>query len=145
MWLKDIFPQIPKFMRLRTRQKRHMGQRCTLDQSLKMASSVMRPSNSQSKKDLELEDRPTYLWTDSEIVLNWINSQSSVYQTFVANRIAAIHELSIAEQWRHVKSKENPADILSRGLAPSKLAASTLWFYGPLFCMDGRIFGQNDN
>lgn len=89
------------------------------------------------KSDLNLKNTPTYLWTDSEIVLAWINSKSSSYQTFVANRISAIQELSIAEQWRHVKSKENPADIISRGLSPSNLAASTLWFYGPIF-LHGR-------
>lgn len=89
------------------------------------------------KKDLKLENTPTYFWTDSEIVLAWINSPSASYQTFVANRISTIQELSLAEQWRHVSSKDNPADLISRGLSPKKFTKCTLWFFGPIF-LHGR-------
>lgn len=74
------------------------------------------------RKDLKLEDAPTSFWNDSEIVLVWINSESCFYQILVANRIPAIQEISLAEQWRHVKSKDNPSDVLSRGLAQNKLS-----------------------
>ena len=89
------------------------------------------------KNDIQVKDQPVFLWTDSEIVLSWINAQSFNFKTFVANRIATIQSLTLPEQWRHVKSKDNPADILSRGLSATKLSACTLWFYGPLF-LHGR-------
>lgn len=76
---------------------------------------------------------PIWFWTDSEIVLSWIHSSSALYNTFVANRISIIQETTRAEQWRHVSSKNNPADILSRGISPKALKDCTLWFYGPLF------------
>lgn len=85
------------------------------------------------KKCLQFENTPAYFWTDSEIVLAWINSTSTNFQTFVGNRIAAIQRLSLSQQWRHVKSKENPADPLSRGILPGSLSSCNLWFYGPPF------------
>ncbi|XP_058984316.1 uncharacterized protein LOC131805086 [Musca domestica] len=85
------------------------------------------------KNDLMLQNSPMFLWTDSEIVLAWIKSRSNVYKTFVANRVSTIQNLTLPEQWNHVKSKENPADILSRGLSPADLSKCRLWFHGPVF------------
>jgi hypothetical protein len=73
------------------------------------------------------------LWTDSTIVLSWIRSQSAQMKVFVANRIAEIHELTNVDDWRHIASEENPADIVSRGLLPDQLQQSNLWWFGPTF------------
>ncbi|XP_037942534.1 uncharacterized protein LOC119675408 [Teleopsis dalmanni] len=89
------------------------------------------------KSDLQEKDQPVFLWTDSEIVLSWVNSQSSSFQTFVANRVARIQTLTLSEQWRHVRSKDNPADVLSRGLLAKALSTCALWFQGPFF-LHGR-------
>ncbi|XP_075150529.1 uncharacterized protein LOC142224632 [Haematobia irritans] len=83
--------------------------------------------------DLNIQNESVYLWTDSEIVLSWINAQSSSLKTFVANRLSAIQSLSIRNQWRHVRSIDNPADIVSRGLPAVDLPKCQLWFHGPLF------------
>ncbi|XP_075162846.1 uncharacterized protein LOC142235479 [Haematobia irritans] len=85
------------------------------------------------KRDLDMMTVPTYYWTDSTIVLNWINSRSSSLHTFVANRIASIQDNTTPEQWRHVSSKDNPADIISRGLDPHQLPQTTQWMHGPFF------------
>ncbi|XP_075167640.1 uncharacterized protein LOC142239748 [Haematobia irritans] len=58
---------------------------------------------------------------------------SSSFQTFVANRIASIQDNTTPEQWRHVSSKDNPADIISRGLDPHQLPQTTQWMHGPFF------------
>lgn len=84
------------------------------------------------KADLHLTS-PVWFWTDSEIVLSWLNSSSSLFNTFVANRISLIQEATQAEQWRHVSSRCNPADVLSRGMSPTALKECSLWFYGPPF------------
>lgn len=84
------------------------------------------------KIDLSWQNK-CFLWTDSSIVLGWINSTSTNYQTFVANRVAAIQSKSIPSQWRHVPTKENPADLISRGVQPQKFKECSLWFYGPIF------------
>ncbi|XP_075150806.1 uncharacterized protein LOC142224913 [Haematobia irritans] len=85
------------------------------------------------KNDLDMMTTPTYYWTDSTIVLNWINSRSSSFHTFVANRIASIQDNTTPEQWRHVSSKDNPADIISRGSDPHQLKQTTQWMLGPFF------------
>ncbi|XP_037931191.1 uncharacterized protein LOC119666002 [Teleopsis dalmanni] len=85
------------------------------------------------KKDLEYEHHPIYMWTDSEITLHWINSEPSTFQTFVAHRISKIQQLTLKEQWRHVNTKQNPADLLSRGVDPIYIQKNAMWFYGPLF------------
>lgn len=60
-----------------------------------------------------------YYWTDSKIVLAWIDAPARKWHVFVANRVNEIHSSSSPSEWQHVASKENPADLISRGLLPS--------------------------
>ncbi|XP_018374037.1 PREDICTED: uncharacterized protein LOC108768190, partial [Trachymyrmex cornetzi] len=57
-----------------------------------------------------------HLWTDSTIVTCWIRSCSRQWSQFVANRVAEIQRLTNIDSWKHVPSKENPADLLSRDI-----------------------------
>ena len=70
-------------------------------------------------------------WTDSMIVLAYIQGDSRRFKTFVANRVSLIRENSTPEQWCHIDGNDNPADILSRGCNASALP--TVWFEGPRF------------
>ncbi|KAJ8950672.1 hypothetical protein NQ314_007802 [Rhamnusium bicolor] len=47
------------------------------------------------------------------------------------NRVAQIQELTNQGEWFHVKSIDNPSDILSRGLIPNKLIDCQKWWQGP--------------
>ncbi|XP_037931020.1 uncharacterized protein LOC119665841 [Teleopsis dalmanni] len=85
------------------------------------------------KLDLGYQDKATYFWTDSQIVFSWINNHPGKLPVYVAHRIVKILRLTIPEQWRHVPSKQNPADILSRGLKPREFSSCYMCFYGPLF------------
>ncbi|GBN03968.1 hypothetical protein AVEN_20935-1 [Araneus ventricosus] len=71
------------------------------------------------------------LWTDSKIVLAWLNMQPHMLKTFVSNRVAKIQSLCSNSQWRHVSSKCNPADVLSRGADAKDLRDNDLWWQGP--------------
>jgi hypothetical protein len=62
-----------------------------------------------------------FMESDSMVVLAWLNNSPNTWQTFVANRTAEIQELTAIAEWRHVKGKENPADLVSRGLSPREL------------------------
>ncbi|KAH9638987.1 hypothetical protein HF086_000913 [Spodoptera exigua] len=53
-------------------------------------------------------------WTDSSIALTWLASRYDKLETFVANRVGAILELTELSDWRHVPTASNPADIASR-------------------------------
>lgn len=48
----------------------------------------------------------------------------------MANRVAAIQELMPPGQWRYVSTLENPADLATRGISPSDLENSQLWWTG---------------
>ncbi|XP_055390589.1 uncharacterized protein LOC129619372 [Condylostylus longicornis] len=88
---------------------------------------------SKVKKALEITIDETYLWTDSQIVLSWIKGEPSSFKTYVAHRLVVIHEKSTINQWNYVATKNNPADIISRGMSASRLIDSELWFQGPKF------------
>lgn len=85
------------------------------------------------KSSLDLAGVRVFLWSDSTITLSWIISSSRRWTVFVANRVGEIQRLTDPENWRHVTSRNNPADILSRGLLPNELIDSSLWWHGPSF------------
>nr|XP_041633398.1 uncharacterized protein LOC121503234 [Drosophila kikkawai] len=73
----------------------------------------------------------SFLWTDSTIVLAWLNKPPCQWTTFVANRVTKIAQNTDASQWSHVRSEHNPADLASREVAAEELATSELWWHGP--------------
>ena len=82
-------------------------------------------------KDLQIPTPHLYAWTDSTIVLGWLNNSAGNWKIFVSNRISQVLSVIPSSQWRHVPSLENPADHASRGLLPSDLLQSKLWWEGP--------------
>ncbi|GFT39889.1 integrase catalytic domain-containing protein [Trichonephila clavipes] len=64
-------------------------------------------------------------------VLSWLSGHPRQWKTFVANRTSEIIEVLPTKHWRHVPSKENPADIASRGIDPKCLPDCKLWWQGP--------------
>ncbi|GFY36513.1 integrase catalytic domain-containing protein [Trichonephila clavipes] len=86
---------------------------------------------------------PVYLWSDSTIVLAWIQKESNLLKTFVANRFATIQHLTNIEQWHHVSSEQNPADLVSRGLDPSSFHNNSLWCNGPTFLATKEFSERN--
>ncbi|XP_066261359.1 uncharacterized protein [Euwallacea similis] len=71
------------------------------------------------------------LWCDSSVVLGWLKISPNLLKTFVNTRVAEIQAITHDYVWRHVPSKDNPADLLSRGLTPSQMLESEMWFHGP--------------
>ncbi|XP_008189037.1 uncharacterized protein LOC103311234 [Acyrthosiphon pisum] len=72
-----------------------------------------------------------YFWSDSSIVIAWITSPSTRWQTFVAHRVGEIHDLSSVNEWHHVGTKDNPADIISRGCSTKEIINSSIWWHEP--------------
>ncbi|XP_076384099.1 uncharacterized protein LOC143261867 [Megalopta genalis] len=99
---------------------------------LELCGAVLLSSLYQTvRKAITYDIRDVSFWTDSTIVLNWLNKQPSTLKTFVANRVANIQGKTKPSSWRHVKSRDNPADLLSRGTTPTQFLGSTLWRHGP--------------
>jgi hypothetical protein len=70
-------------------------------------------------------------WTDSKVALYWITQQEKEWKQYVQSRVEEIRSLVPAEHWCHCPGAENPADIPSRGILPTELASSELWWSGP--------------
>lgn len=87
------------------------------------------------KKELELELKESVFWTDSTAVIKYLNSETTRFKTFVANRVTAILQHSQPCQWRYVNSTSNPADCVSRGLAADAFLRCEEWLSGPNFIL----------
>jgi len=72
-------------------------------------------------------------WTDSAVALAWIRGISSQWTTYVSNRVSEIQIVTEGMNWRHVRTKNNPADLVSRGITATDLKRSTFWWNGPTF------------
>lgn len=86
---------------------------------------------SKVKDSLQFSFKNEYYWSDSTITIAWISGVATRWRTFVANRVAEIQRLTAGNQWRHVSSHDNPADLISRGATPSALINNNLWWCGP--------------
>lgn len=82
-------------------------------------------------KACEWEDCRYFLWSDSSIVLHWLKKQPCELKTYVGNRVKKIQKCMKSHAWRHVSSQDNPADLVSRGMAASDFINNRLWLNGP--------------
>ena len=84
-------------------------------------------------KELNLQVDGTFSWSGSMTSLQYIKNQTRHFQTFVANRVAEIHESTTPEQWHHVPGSMNPADEGSQGVTIQHFQPGCQWWSGPCF------------
>lgn len=84
------------------------------------------------KEQLQMENIQEFYWTDSKVVLAYINNDAKRFQVYVSNRVQKIRDYTEPQQWFYVPTDMNPADLASRGATPQQLANSC-WFDGPEF------------
>ncbi|XP_045446386.1 uncharacterized protein LOC123654528 [Melitaea cinxia] len=82
---------------------------------------------------MNIERNQLHAFTDSEVVLAWLNNHPSRWKTFVANRVSEILQILDTHHWSHVTTKKNPVDCASRGISPAELSEMAIWFEGPEF------------
>ena len=68
---------------------------------------------------------------DSRIVQDMILKESYGYNTFAGLRVAEIQMKTDVTSWYHIPSKENIADILTKGSVPDCLEQGSIWQSGP--------------
>jgi hypothetical protein len=81
------------------------------------------------KNQLRVPIANMYLWSDSKCVLSWIDSKKNL-SVFVKNRVSEIKENSEIK-YEYIPTKENVADLASRGTTLNKLSKTNLWWHGP--------------
>lgn len=82
-------------------------------------------------QDREITVDDKLLFTDSSVVLAWLNTPSYKLKTFVATRVTKILDTVSSKSWFHVSGECNPSDICSRGATPSALLSTPEWLNGP--------------
>lgn len=92
----------------------------------------------QISEAMRIPANQIFSWTDSTIVLSWLQGDPTRWQTFVRNRVVTIID-NIGYKWFHVLSKENPADVVSRGMLLSDLKNCRLWWEGPEWLKENKI------
>ncbi|GBP90402.1 hypothetical protein EVAR_90840_1 [Eumeta japonica] len=78
-------------------------------------------------------------WTDSTIVLSWLQTPPHLLQTFEGNRVSLIINCGFKIKWRHLPSQMNPADVVSRGCNGAELLMHPLW-WGPEWLQNAEKF-----
>ncbi|XP_055912928.1 uncharacterized protein LOC129946684 [Eupeodes corollae] len=83
------------------------------------------------KLSLQVTDVNVFGWTDSSIVLHWLAAAPKKWSVFIGNRTSEILTSIPFKSWNHVRSASNPADAATRGLLPSILKKTSIWWEGP--------------
>ena len=89
---------------------------------------------------LKLEEIKVYLWTDSMIILSWIQREPMDLKTFVQNRVAKIQDWLPTQNWQYVSSHQSPSDLISWGVDPDKLLNRELWWNGGPTFLSGNDY-----
>ena len=76
-----------------------------------------------ASKILGIDD--IYAWTDSTVVLGWLQGNPRRFKPFVGNRVSEILSFVPTNVWRHVTSNDNPADPASRGYITHRTAGQS--------------------
>ncbi|XP_046357292.2 uncharacterized protein LOC124135787 [Haliotis rufescens] len=81
----------------------------------------------------EFKEKPSEvnLWSDFQIVLHWIHSNSISFKAFVGVPVAEIQSVWDASHWKYVPTSLNPADDLSHGISVEGMNGR--WVHGPSF------------
>jgi len=83
---------------------------------------------------LNLDPFKTRLYTDSQINYWWVSrNDPGKFNSFVANRLQIIADLTRPDQWAWLHGGSNPADDLTRGVPALKLMKRSTFFEGPDF------------
>lgn len=69
-----------------------------------------------------------YFWSDSKITLYWIKGSSGKWKSFVENRVTEIRKLTDPHSWGYCATKDNPADLLTRGVSATSLVNNSKWW-----------------
>ena len=83
-------------------------------------------------------------YTDSKVVLGYIYNNSRRFYTYVSNRVEQIRHTSKPDDWHHVPTDQNPADLGTRAVTAMELPNS-MWLTGPAFLRSVNTSGTEDD
>ena len=80
---------------------------------------------------LGLSPDATSYYTDSMVVLGYINNRTRRFYNYVSNRVSVILKRSKPEQWFFVGTDDNPADLGTRCNTQVDELSTSVWLCGP--------------
>ena len=83
------------------------------------------------KKESLMQNSVVRFWSDSMIVISYIQNETKRFHTFVENRVSYIRSNTDPNAWGHIDSASNPSDLLTRPFPINKANAYNLWINGP--------------
>ena len=90
----------------------------------------------QIQREMKLTFGQIFLWSNSQVVLDWIDSNKK-QNIFVSNRLQEIHKIFSPHQWHHISTYLNPADHGTRGLETNEIQQK--WLDPPQFLCEYEL------
>ena len=84
-----------------------------------------------TSQTLEISEENIFAYSDSTIVLSWLDGNPKRYKLYVANRISKTIKLMPPNVWHDVPTHLNPADCASRGISARELISHQLRWNAP--------------
>lgn len=75
---------------------------------------------------MDLEKKNLKFYSDSQIALGYITNDARRFYVYVANKVSRIRSFSEPDQWQHVTTDQNPADLGTRSFDAQELSQS-MW------------------
>ena len=95
------------------------------------------------EKEIDMEIDEITFYTDSKVVLGYIQNESQRFYVYVANRVQTIQKMSNPRQWKYIDTSKNPADLSTRCLNAESLLGSS-WLTGPSFLRDQNRIAEDE-
>ena len=96
------------------------------------------------EKEIDMEIDEITFYTDSKVVLGYIQNESRRFYVYVANRVQTIRKMSNPRQWKYIDTSKNPADLSTRRLNAESLVGSS-WLTGPSFLRDRNGTAEDED
>ena len=74
------------------------------------ASVISTRLRNTTANDIPIEKANIFLWTDSKIVLSYLNSNDANFGVYIAHRINKDRKSTNPDNWRYDETKPNPVD-----------------------------------
>lgn len=102
---------------------------------------------------LNLTPEQVIIWCDAQVVLEWLHSGTKVKSKFTINRLKTASkkraeletELNCQVGYKYVNTRDNVADMLTRGLSFTELNNNMdTWLTGPTWLSDPSVWPKNE-
>ena len=95
------------------------------------AALVNTHSSEVVRRSLEKWHHSSVKFTDSQIVLHWLDNDEKPLKSWVRNRVNEVHRFTSKDQWFYVNTKDMIADLgTRRGATISEISDDSTWING---------------